>query len=349
MGRAFLQTIPLNEACVMSVMLTVFASVATILLLVILLKLSVRAPRFFPSLLDKHVVVTGGSVGIGLSLAKRCLLEGAFVTLMARTELNLVKARDSLVQQLGCSKDRILLKTVDVACPSAIKAAIEESFSWRPIDILICNAGIAKGGFFEDVSTQVLESQFRINLLGSIYPVHAALPLMKKRSQKHHTSIVFVNSLCTLFFACGANTYMASKYAQRGLAELLKLQLRPYNINVQLVIPGFTETSMLDEVDKFSSSAPVWRSLLMFKRENAQTTDQVAQIAIEAVKRGNFLTTTGMDGFFLRILGRGLLPEDSLVMGTLELLLVLPARIASFVMLFIFSTAVRRHAMDCKP
>lgn len=52
------------------------------------------------------------------------------------------------------------------------------------------------------------------------------------------------------YFACGANTYIVSKYAQKGLAELLKAELRPWNINVQVVIPGYTETQMLDEGER---------------------------------------------------------------------------------------------------
>lgn len=303
-----------------------------------------KQQAFLTSLQGRHVVITGGSSGIGLSLAKRCLVEGAYVTLIARTKENLLKARRYLMDTVGCSSDCILVKAVDVACPTAIAAAIEECFKWRPIDVLICNAGIARGGYLEDLNTTELESQYRINLLGSIYPVHAALPLLKRRSQKHPTSIVFMNSLCSLYFACGANTYMVSKYAQKGLAELLKVELRPWNINVQMVIPGYTETAMLDEVDKFSSAAPLWRKLFMFKRENAQSSDQVAVITMEAVKRGNFLTTTAADGFALGILGRGLAPEDRPFQALLELLLLLPARVVSFVWIAMITILVRRQA-----
>lgn len=95
--------------------------------------------------------------------------------------------------------DYLFVQVVDVASASEIAAVIEESFHWRPIDVLVCNAGIAKGGYLEDVSISDLEMQYHINLLGSIYPVHAALPLLKPRSLAGHpTSIVFINSLCSL-------------------------------------------------------------------------------------------------------------------------------------------------------
>ena len=62
------------------------------------------------SLAGKHVLITGGSTGIGFSLAKRCLAEGAFVTLVSRTHSKLIQAHDTLVHTMGFPSSNILIK-----------------------------------------------------------------------------------------------------------------------------------------------------------------------------------------------------------------------------------------------
>lgn len=86
------------------------AALVLLLFLLICKTFFLSDPNHIKSLLGKHVVITGGSSGIGFALAKRCVSEGAFVTLMSRTESNLVKARDSLIEIVGAQSDRILLK-----------------------------------------------------------------------------------------------------------------------------------------------------------------------------------------------------------------------------------------------
>lgn len=80
----------------------------------------------------------------------------------------------------------------------AISTAVRESYDWRPIDILINNAGITRSGFIEEVSVEDLNEVVQTNLLGSLYPLHAALTDLKMRSRSHPISIVFIGSLASL-------------------------------------------------------------------------------------------------------------------------------------------------------
>ena len=81
----------------------------------------------------------------------------------------------------------------------AITAAIREAHERAPIDILICNAGIIIPGHFDDVSTKDLEDTVTTNVLGSLYPIHAAIPLMKQRCGPNTPqSIVLVSSVAGL-------------------------------------------------------------------------------------------------------------------------------------------------------
>lgn len=81
---------------------------------------------------------------------------------------------------------------------TAVAAAIVESFEWKPIDILICNAGTAIHGFLDGMKVRELDAVTRTNVLGCAYPLHAALPLMKARSSQHPSSIVLIGSLSGL-------------------------------------------------------------------------------------------------------------------------------------------------------
>ena len=91
------------------------------------------------------------------------------------------------------------LQAADVSNPEAITAAIREAHERAPIDILICNAGIIIPGHFDDVSTKDLEDTVTTNVLGSLYPIHAAIPLMKQRCGPNTPqSIVLVSSVAGL-------------------------------------------------------------------------------------------------------------------------------------------------------
>lgn len=81
---------------------------------------------------------------------------------------------------------------------TAISTAVKESYDWRPIDILINNAGITRSNFMENFSVEEINDVVQTNVLGSVYPVHAILPQLKLRSRDHPISIVFIGSLASL-------------------------------------------------------------------------------------------------------------------------------------------------------
>lgn len=165
-----------------------------LLVFLVLVILGGKRPHI-KSLLGKHVVITGGSTAIGFALAKKCVSEGAFVTLMNRTEENVRKACDALIKSMGGQSDRILLKVVDVSDAAAVSQAITESFRWRPIDILICNDGLAEA---DVVNVDDIDMVTKTSFWAHVYPVRAALPLMKRRSFEYPSSIVFMSSLSGL-------------------------------------------------------------------------------------------------------------------------------------------------------
>jgi NADP-dependent 3-hydroxy acid dehydrogenase YdfG len=100
--------------------------------------------------------------------------------------------------QLWSDSVVLLLQVADVGDYAAIRRVIEEAFAWRPIDVLICNAGLLRTAYFEDLKLQDINDLMQTNVMGSVYPVHAALPSLKQRSRTHPICIVFVASLASL-------------------------------------------------------------------------------------------------------------------------------------------------------
>jgi 3-dehydrosphinganine reductase len=89
-------------------------------------------------------------------------------------------------------------QVADVGDYASIARVMEEALAWRPIDVLMCNAGVTRTGFFEDVKLKDINSIVQTNLLGAIYTVHASLPSLKQHSRAHPVSIVFIASLASL-------------------------------------------------------------------------------------------------------------------------------------------------------
>jgi 3-dehydrosphinganine reductase len=117
--------------------------------------------------------------------------------------------------------------------------------------VLICNAGRGQCGYVEDIPSQDVNTLVQTNLLGSLHAVHAALPFLKQQSSSNHpVSIVIMGSLASLVPLYANSVYTSTKYALKGLAESLKLELIPFGIRVTLLCPGFVDTPLADEISK---------------------------------------------------------------------------------------------------
>lgn len=294
------------------------------------LLLSRRTPPFMDSWRHKHVFVSGGSSGIGLAIARLALLEGAFVSLVSRSSSNLREAVDLLVKETNCRPDRIRFLAADVGDYSAISAAVKAALDWKPIDILVCNAGLTRGGYLENTQVDDLDTTIRTNLNGTIYQLHAALPFLKERSVANPVSIVIISSMASLFFLYGHAVYTSTKYALRGLAEGLRAELVPYNnIRVNLICPGFVNTPFLDDATKDSEVTTIMQKVNLLDRKNCETPESVAVCTLEAVKRGCFVVVTQPIGISLLMLARGLMPADNVWKVVFELISMVPFRLLS--------------------
>lgn len=91
------------------------------------------------------------------------------------------------------------LQAADISDYEAISAAIHESSEWRPIDVLVCNAGVTRISYLDQLPIDRIASTVQTNITGTLYTLRAALPLMKQRSSRHcRLALVFMGSLASL-------------------------------------------------------------------------------------------------------------------------------------------------------
>jgi short-subunit dehydrogenase len=244
---------------------------------------------------DNVIVITGASDGIGAELARQLAADGARLVLAARG----AEALERVAAACRAQGAQALAVPTDVAreddCRRLIDAAVS---SYGRIDVLIANAGISMHAEFdalEDWST--FERLWRINCLGTISCVRFAWPHLKaSRGQ-----IVGVSSLAGRTGVPGRTTYCASKFAQTGFLEALRIEAEPLGIAVTTVYPGVVAT----EIRRRGWNArgePAGKSGL--DEAAAMPVDQCARQIIAAMRgrrRDLVMTARGRVGLWLKM------------------------------------------------
>jgi NAD(P)-dependent dehydrogenase (short-subunit alcohol dehydrogenase family) len=185
----------------------------------------------------KIALVTGGSKGIGLAIAKKLLGEGAKVMICGRDTAVLDAAAASLSSAFGA--DRVATMRADVSkLPEvrALMAGVQERFGG--LDILVNNAGL---GIFKSVGELTPEEwhlMLDTNLSGAYYCCHEALPLLKQS----RGFIINIGSLAGRNAFAGGAGYNATKFGLLGFSEALMLDHRHEGVRVTCVMPGSVDT-----------------------------------------------------------------------------------------------------------
>lgn len=186
-------------------------------------------------------IVTGGSSGIGLAAAARLAAEGHPVALLARRADRLDAAAASIRAALPTAT--VSTHEVDVRDAAAVKAVVDAVVAAHgPVAWLFASAGIVEPGRFVDQPLDRHRDQIEVNYLGTLHAVHAVVPSMVAAGGGN---LVLVSSGAGLFGIYGYSTYAPSKFAVRGLAEVLRVELAEHGIVVTLAYPPDTDTPQL--------------------------------------------------------------------------------------------------------
>lgn len=187
----------------------------------------------------KKALITGAGKGIGRSIALALAKEGVHVGLVARSAADLKQLAETISNNDAV---KAVYATADVSVRSeAEKAYTEIKNELGSVDILINNAGIASFGTVTEMAPEEWERIIRVNLLGTYYMTHAALPAMIAQNSG---SIINISSTAgERGFATGS-AYCASKFAVLGFTESVLQEVRKHNIRVTALTPSTVNTEL---------------------------------------------------------------------------------------------------------
>lgn len=184
----------------------------------------------------KTALVTGGSSGIGLAIARRFAAEGAKVFITGRNQDKLATA----LAQIGADAEAIQGDVTNGADLDRLFATLAQR---GPLDILVTSSGVAEYATLDELTEDHFDRAFDLNVRGMVLTVQRAIRLMKAGG-----SIVLVGSIASTIANPGFATYSASKAAVRSYARTWTHELAPRGIRVNTLSPGPTDTPMFDGV-----------------------------------------------------------------------------------------------------
>src|SRR5574341_115718 len=236
-------------------------------------------------------LITGGSSGIGLALARLLAQEGAKVWLLARRKEGLESAA-KLLESVNGNKPGML--AADVSDWEQVKAAVQRLKDEAGVpDLLINSAGVMHPGYVHEIPVEIYHEMMDVNYFGTLHMVKALLPAMLERGSGH---IVNISSVAGFLTGPGYAAYSPSKYAVRGFSDALRSEVKPYGLHVSIVFPPDTDTPQLayqkrlntPELQRISDATGLGPfKFCVFSAE------QVAKEILQGVQRGTYMILPG--------------------------------------------------------
>jgi short-subunit dehydrogenase len=257
----------------------------------------------------KVIIITGASDGIGAEMARQLARRhgaGVALVLAARNAamLELVAADCNAVgaQTLVAPTD----VSVQAQCLALVAAAVAR---FGRIDALVNNAGRSAHALLEEVADLGwYEELMRINLWGSVWCTHAALPYLKQS----RGSIVAVSSLAGLVGVPGRTAYSATKFAMGGFFEALRAEVKAAGVSVTLAYPGVVATQIRHRGFNATGGALGHSSL---KEDKAMPVEECAALIVagmEARKREVVMSAKGKLGRWMKLIAPGVVERIAL-------------------------------------
>jgi 3-dehydrosphinganine reductase len=231
----------------------------------------------------KNIVITGGSSGLGLAIAKELAAKGAIVTLIARNQEKLDIAKAEIVKTGG----KAHAFSSDVSKIESITETFKKIVSEiGPPDILIYSAGILREGYFDKLSVETFREIMEINYFGVLNSIKAALPYIIKRKGR----IVNISSVAGLMGVFGYTPYCSSKFALVGLSESLRYEMKPLGVKVHLVCPSEFASPMTQNLNDTRTPENKAHTLTIPEYE----IDIMVRDTVKGIEKGKYLIVPGM-------------------------------------------------------
>ncbi len=188
----------------------------------------------------RHILITGGSSGIGKALALEYAAPGIRLTLTGRDAERLSDTAKSC-ESMGAE---VATKVIDVADRFAMADWLTKQDDAYPLDLVIANAGVSMGTSSEKDNDEKVRDIFAVNLAGVLNTIHPLIDRMKERGKGQ---IALVASIAAFRGLPGSPAYTASKAAVKAYGEGLRPRLARHGISLSVVLPGFVRSRITDQ------------------------------------------------------------------------------------------------------
>lgn len=198
------------------------------------------------------ILITGASTGLGLATAKLLHARGHRLIVTAREQ-----SLDRFAEHPFTATESVMVRALDVTDAEQRERVVSEAEKhWGGIDVLINNAGVAYRAVFEHVTEAERLAQFDVNFRAPMELARLVLPGMRARRRG---KILNVSSVGGMMAMPTMSIYSASKFALEGASEALYYEVRPWNISVTLIEPGFINSDGFEKV-RFTTLGAAARS-----------------------------------------------------------------------------------------
>lgn len=230
-------------------------------------------------------LITGGSSGIGLELARLLAAEGARVWILARRPNVLETAVQTIA---GVNGSRPGMLAADVTDRNQTQAAVRRLKDEAGVPDLLINAvGASHPGYVQETSLDVFHEMMEENYFGTVNMVHAWLPDMLARGSGH---IVNFSSVAGFMVPFGYAAYAPSKFAVRGFSDALRLELKPLGLRLSIVYPPDTDTPGMANENKTKP----FETLEAFSTKLTPAA-KVAKGVLRGIQRGQYVILPGFE------------------------------------------------------
>ncbi len=259
------------------------------------------------------VIVTGASDGIGAELARQLAQTepGDLILVLAARSADKLEAVAQQCRKLGA---HVLVRPTDVSQEADCRGLIDDTVkAFGRIDTLVNNAGMSAHALLQDVKDLGwYEQLMRINVWGSIWCTHAALPhIMASRGR-----LVGVSSLAGLVGVPGRTAYSTTKFAMNGFFEALRIEMAPHGVSVTLAYPGVVATEIryrgFDAQGKAAGKSGLDESGAM----SVETCARLIRVGMQKRQRDVFMSAKGKLSRWMKLLAPKLV--DRLALAALK-------------------------------